>query len=414
MSSASQANIFLGRQPILGIRQEIVAYELLFRSADVAVSDYASQDLACISVIENVLSGFGLRHVLGDKDGYFNITETVLLSELVEILPQEQVVLELVEDIPFNDIILKRVLELKSRGFRLALDDYVYSSQHGDICRLMDVIKINLLETSPELLRVMARELRNYPVRLLAECVETAEQFKECRELGFELFQGYFFERPAVLRRQGLETSKIGMLRLLDSLKGDMVVAQVEAVFRDHPDLSYGLLKLVNSVHINLREKIGSLRHAIMILGLENLRRWARLTIFVCSDSRGVNNPLLEMAAVRGRLMEYLIMRRHGLPRSAELVESAFMTGIMSLVDVLFGVSMEEIVGELHLNDAVSRSLLHRSGELGDLLSLSEALERVDFGALQRFFDAGAIPLAGLLEAQLVAYNWRSSMWKPD
>lgn len=405
---------FLGRQPILDIRQEIVAYELLFRSADMAVSDYASQDQACISVIENTLSGFGLRHVLGDKDGFFNITETVLLSELVEILPSEQVVLELVENITFSDRVRERALELKARGFRLALDDFVYSPDHAKICRIVDVVKINILETSPEAMRETVRALRRFPVRLVAECVETMEQFRECRDLGFELFQGYFFERPEVLRRQGLERSKIGMLRLLESLRGDMVVEQIEAVFRDHPDLSYHLLKLVNSVHINLREKISSLRHAIMLLGHENLRRWARLTIFVCADSRGINNPLLEMAAVRGRLMEYLVMRRHAVPRGDELAESAFMTGIMSLVDVLFGVAMEEIVSELHLSDAVAGSLLKREGELGELLALAETLERNDPDQVQRFAVASGIPLDDLVRGQLVAYNWRSSMWRQD
>lgn len=175
MNREPQPTVFLGRQPILDLRQEIVAYELLFRSADIAVSDYANQDQACISVIENALSGFGLRHVLGDKDGFFNITETVLLSEFVEILPKDQVVLELMENIPFNDRVRERVLELKSRGFRLALDDYVYSPEHASICRLVDVIKINILETSPEMLREVARELRASPVSLLAECVETME-----------------------------------------------------------------------------------------------------------------------------------------------------------------------------------------------------------------------------------------------
>ncbi len=402
--------IFLGRQPILDVNQVIVGYELLFRSSDCNWSDFDCQNFASANVIANALASFGLHEVLGGKAGFINVTEEVLLSETVELLPRDQIVLELLETMPLNETNHKRVLALKAQGFRMALDDHTYSDRNASFYQDIDIVKIDLIETPNDQLREMVGELIRYPVKLLAECVETMEQFEECRELGFELFQGFFFARPVVLKRRALDISKIGMLKLLESLREEMDIDDIEEVFRNYPDLSYNLIKLVNSVNIGLREKIKNLRHAIMILGLDKLRRWAQLAMYARPDSGGIDNPLLEMAAVRGRFMEYLTMKHHGVQRDNEAVEEAFMAGIMSLMDVLFETSMEQILQELNMSDAITAALLNREGELGGLLALAETLELVNFGEVQALVEATNIPLARLVEAQLDAYKWRSSI----
>ena len=401
---------FLGRQPILDSQQEIVGYELLFRSTERNVSEYESQDQASMSVIASALAGFGFREVLGDKLGFINVTEEVLLSDMVEILPHEQTILELLESVRLSGVVRERCRDLKSKSFRIALDDHIYAPEHEGLYCFVDVVKIDILETPRELLPEIVTALRRFPVKLLAERVETVGQFQDCLELGFDLFQGYFFARPVVLNRKGLEPSQIVMLRLLSCLRDEAELDEIQDVFRNAPELSYNLLKLVNSVHIGLREKIKSLRHAIMILGLDKLRRWVQLAAFASSDSRGINNPLLEMAAVRGRLMEYLIMERYGLRRGSDPVEAAFMTGILSLMDTLFETSLEEILKELHLSDEVVSALLYRQGELGTLLALAETLEQANFGEVQELVEKTDIPLAMLLAAQLDAFNWRASV----
>lgn len=401
---------FLGRQPILDSQQEIVGYELLFRSTERNVSEYESQDQASMSVIASALAGFGFREVLGDKLGFINVTEEVLLSDMVEILPHEQTILELLESVRLSGVVRERCRDLKSKSFRIALDDHIYAPEHEGLYRFVDVVKIDILETPRELLPEIVTALRRFPVKLLAERVETVGQFQDCLELGFDLFQGYFFARPVVLNRKGLEPSQMVMLRLLSCLRDEAELDEIQDVFRNAPELSYNLLKLVNSVHIGLREKIKSLRHAIMILGLDKLRRWVQLAAFASSDSRGINNPLLEMAAVRGRLMEYLIMERYGLRRGSDPVEAAFMTGILSLMDTLFETSLEEILKELHLSDEVVSALLYRQGELGTLLALAETLEQANFGEVQELVEKTDIPLAMLLAAQLDAFNWRASV----
>jgi EAL and modified HD-GYP domain-containing signal transduction protein len=410
MDVPALTKFFLGRQPILDIRQEIVGYELLFRSTEKNFSEYESQDQASMSVISSALANFGLNNVLGDKDGFINVTHDVLFSDMVEVLPPRQTILELLESVELTDVVKERCRQLKGKNYRIALDDHVYSPEHNDLYRFVDIVKIDLLETNPADLPEVVAALRRFPVTLLAERIETMERFQDCLELGFELFQGYFFERPVVLKRKGLEPSRMAMLRLLGYLQGETDFGKIEEIFRDHPELSYNMLKLVNSVHMGLREKIKSLRHAIMLLGLGKLRRWVQLAIFASADSRGINNPLLEMAAVRGRLLEHLVMEHNNLPRGSEQVDSAFMLGILSLVDVLFETPVEGIVQELRLNDEIAAALLNREGELGALLALAETLEQTNFGEIQHLTETCGIPVASLLAAQLDAFNWRTSI----
>jgi EAL and modified HD-GYP domain-containing signal transduction protein len=187
---------------------------------------------------------------------------------------------------------------------------------------------------------------------------------------------------------------------------------KIEDIFRNTPELSFNLLKLVNSMHIGLNEKIRNLRQAIMVLGIDKLRRWIQIAIFAGSDCRGINNPLLEMAAARGCLLEYLVMERHGLARCSDQVKTAFMTGMLSLMDVLFETSIEEIVLELNLSNEVAAALIERNGELGTLLSLAETLELTNFREVQELVEKTNIPLSRLFAAQLAAYNWRQSLVK--
>lgn len=406
-TTSLQDTFFLGRQPIFDCQQEIIGFELLFRSSEKNMSEYDSQNHACTSVITSALSGFGFREVLGDKAGFINVTMDVLMTDLIEILPCEQAILELLETVNLTEAVIERCRELRLRGYRIALDDHVYAPVHDELYPNVDIVKIDILETPPELLPDIVAGLRRFPLKILAERVETVEQFQDCMELGFDLFQGYFFERPVVLQRKGIKPSAIAMLRLLAYLWDDKRLDEVEDVFRETPELSYNLLKLVNSVHLGLREKIRSLRHAIMILGISKLRHWVQLAIFASSDCRGINSPLLEMAAVRGRLMECLIMEQHGLAAGSDKVEAAFMTGILSLMDILFETSIEEIVKELHPSDEIVSALLDRSGELGLLLSLAETLEQSNFGELHELVEKTNIPRSQLLAAQLAAYNWR-------
>ncbi len=406
----SRENFFLGRQPILDRTQVIVGFELLFRTAERNVAEFESYSQASASVIASALASFGIHEVLGDKLGFINVHLGLLLSELLEVLPVKQTVLELLEVIQLDEQVLERCRELKKIGFRLALDDHEYSAEYGEIYNVVDIVKIDILQTGMDALPAMVQVLRRTPVKILAEKVETVEQFEACYHMGFDLFQGYFFERPTVLNKKRIDVSGVAMLKLLQQLTMDAPLVEIEQTFKEHPSLSYNLLRLVNSVALGMRDKIKTLRHAILMLGTENLRRWTQLSLFAGNDSRGINNPLLEMAAVRGRLMEILVMQRNVTLQSDEQSEAAFMTGILSLLEVLFETPMVEIISHLNLSDEVTNALLHHSGQFGSLLTLAEKLEVTDFDAVRPLLKECKISLDQILSAQLEAYNWRASI----
>ena len=401
---------FLGRQPILDRNQEIIGYELLFRSAEIDHAVFESYSHASSSVISLALASFGINEVLGGKLGFINIHHELLFSEMLELLPIGQTVLELLETILIDDEVSERCRELKKKGFLLALDDHEYDESNTDIYYIVNIIKIDILLTGMEELPNVVRQLRKFPVKLLAEKVETVEQFQICNDLGFDMFQGYFFARPVVLNRRKIDVSGIALLKLLQQLTMGASIEMIEMTFKENPGLSYNLLKLVNSVALGMREKIKTLRHAILLLGLNHLRRWTQLSLFAGHDARSINHPLLEMAAVRGRLMEIMLRQISSRTASDEQAEAAFMVGILSLLDVLFETPMEEIIANLNLTDDVSSALLKREGKLGRMLLLTEKLEVTDFDAVTPLLGECGVSLDQLLQSQLEAFNWRSAI----
>ena len=397
---------FLGRQPILNRAQQIVGFELLFRSAESLLSaSFSDTHVASASVILNALSDFGFQDVLGRHKGFFNVTYDMLMSDAVELLPKEQVVIELLETIMLDAEVVARCRTLKTLGFKLALDDHVYSPDFSTIYQLVDIVKLDVLAIAPEELPGMVEKLRAWPLTLLAEKVESAAQYTVCSGLGFDLFQGYYFARPVILKQNRVDVGKLTMLQLMEQVMSETELSEIEETFKQNPGLTYNLLRLVNSVAIGLRVRIKTLRHALMVLGLEQLKRWITLALYASSESSGAQSPLLEIAAMRGKLLELLVQSLPN-PGGKEHSDRAFMAGILSLIDVLFEVSMAEMVEKLHLVHDVRDALLFRSGGLGRLLLLAEKLEQADFAAVNEHLEECGISLDQLLAAQLETITW--------
>ncbi len=405
----AQDKFFLGRQPILDREQNIFGYELLFRSADISFADITDHSQAGASVILHALSGFGFGEVLGNHKGFFNVTGELLMSDALELLPREQIVIELLENVEITDEIVVRCLDLKRRGFSLALDDNSYAPVYEPLYNIVDVVKIDILEVSKTALPEMVRILKDHPVTLLAEKVETTEQFNECLGLGFQLFQGYYFARPSVLKKKRVDISGAALLKLLQLVLRDAEIKEIEETFKQNPGLTYNLLRLVNSVALGMRERIKTLRHALTVLGLQQLRRWVQLSLFSRGSGKG-SAPLLETAAIRGRLMELIVQKQCLQPGDTDYADRAFMTGMLSLVDVLFDAPMEQVINQLNLADDVRLALRSRDGDMGRLLLLVESLEAMDFQKTAALLGENSCTMHTLLEAQLEAINWATRL----
>lgn len=393
--------IFLGRQPILNREHRIVAYELLFRAGHTAEAGVTDDMQATASVIHHAFSEMGVQAVLGPHAGFINVNAEMLLSDLIEILPRSQVVLEILETIEVDDAIVERCRLLKQRGFMLALDDFVYDDRYRPLLDLVDIVKIDLLLHTPEQLRAIVGRLRQWPIRLLAEKVDSAEQARVCRELGFELFQGYYFAKPSVLSARRVNPTQITLLELVLT---DADTAQIERVFKQNPHLTYNLLRLVNSAGSGCAHPIATVAQAIVLLGRMQLQRWLQLLMFTLQENAPYPSPLLLMAATRGRMMELLALRKGS---DALLRESAFMAGILSLIEGVIGNPLSKIVQELSLGEHLAAALLRREGELGVLLDVVESVEHADPGRTLRLLDAaGGLELSDLIEAEIEAMAW--------
>ncbi|MDP3031161.1 MAG: EAL domain-containing protein, partial [Rhodocyclaceae bacterium] len=342
--------IFIGRQPILDRSQQLFAYELLFRSGSkdnfANIHDNLS---ATASVIHHAFAELGIEQALGPNKGFINCDASLLQSDMLEILPTDKIVLEILETVEITPQIVERCTDLKARGFALAVDDFVADeSKWQPILGLIDIVKVDLIALSQERLCTVTRSLQRQPLTLLAEKVETREQADHCHQLGYHFFQGYFFARPAIIAGHKLGHSQLTLIRLLGLVLEEADTATLEGIFKQEPGLAVNLLRLTNSVATGVRGRVTSLRHAITVLGRRQLQRWLQLLLFTnpAGDSQ-VANPLLQLAATRGRFLELLAGKLE--PGTGELEDRAFMTGIMSLIPVLMGVPLEEILKGIQL-----------------------------------------------------------------
>ena len=376
MNEPSSTHVFLGRQPILDRDNQLVAYELLFRSGHQNFASFDDGRMATATVMRNLFSELSIGDVLGKYRGYINMDEDMLFSDALELLPTESVVLEILETVVVTPAVIARCAELRAGGYILALDDVV---QLGEpflpLLPHIDIVKVDLKATQPEALPDLARTVKKLGKKLLAEKVDNREDMQCCHDLGFDLFQGYYFAKPVVIQGKKLDHSQLALLRLMNLLVGDAENSELELVFKQEPGLTINLLRLTNSVACGLPVKITSLRHAITLLGRRQLQRWLQLLLYTASSGKGIN-PLLQLAATRGRLMELLAEKI--APADKAFADNAFMAGILSLTPALLSQTMEEIVAGLTLSREVHAALCEHSGRHGDLLRITELLEEED------------------------------------
>ena len=386
MPEAQNMPLFLGRQPILGREQQLFAYELFFRDGLIATGNRAEildPTHATATVIANAFAELSNNDVLGPYRAFINVGLDILFGDLIEALPQHLVALEILESVKPTPEVLARCQQLHDLGFMLAVDDVIEVNESSrPLLALADIIKVDIQNMEADRLRAVVEQLKPFGKKLLAEKVETAEQLSLCQSLGFDLFQGYFFAKPTLIVGKKLNPSQLVLIRLLGLVFEDADTTAIEAAFKTEPGLTVNMLRLTNSVACGLSINVTSLRHAITILGRRQLQRWLQLLIFTTpkGGTQGVN-PLLQLAATRGRVMELIAERV--VPRNREFADHSFMVGIMSLMPTLLGIQMADILGQLPVALRVKQALMDYAGQHGLMLRLVEATEQPDPGALE-------------------------------
>jgi EAL and modified HD-GYP domain-containing signal transduction protein len=399
-------DFFLARQPILGRNQHLVAFELLFRSADAPEANVVDHAAATAAVISHA-SQLGMQRVVGERLAFVNVDEIVLMSDFVRFLPHEQVILEILETVRATPEVVARVVELRSFGFKFALDDVIAESDDiSKLIDLVDVIKIDIQGVPAENLATLVGLFKGPGKKLLAEKVETLEEFDTCMALGFEYFQGYYFARPAILSGKKIAPSELVILNLLQMINSDADNRDIEMAVKRDPLISLNLLRLVNTPAAGARRHIQSLAEALLVLGREQLQRWLQILLYATPGANvDLNSPLLQMATTRGKLME--LMARKLAQKQRTSAEAGFSVGIMSLMDALFSMSMQDVLDTVAVAPEVRAALLEREGSLGEMLKIVELLENPKRGAqLGKSLKAIGLSVKEMREIELEAFSW--------
>ena len=422
LMDANSTDIFLGRNPILDIRGKIVAYEMLFRSKESLDNHTDDDDLAASSnIIINAMSHFGLESVLGDVDGFIPVSEKMLVSNTIDLLPPRRIVLELIDFSRFGNDAIERLQALKRKGFRFAVEWFNFSMANEKIVPLLDYIKVNLALTMADGKSVVLNQLsqphfkalvadirkKSPALAIFASHVQTEADFNLCKDLGIKLFQGGYFSQPTLLKGKKPKAEQLSLIQIIGLLFKDSDIASIEPYFKNSPDLTLGLLRLVNSVGIGGHMQISSVRQALVVLGQKQLLQWMMLLVYTQAGSK-LNTDLQQRVVNRAKFLE-LLSQQNEIAQPG-ISDQAFMVGMLSLINQVTDLSLEEVLAQIPLAEQLQNGLLHREGLFGQLLDLADAIESVNFDEMESIRKTLGLTAEQITNIQIQAIRWSNEL----
>jgi EAL and modified HD-GYP domain-containing signal transduction protein len=393
----TQTDVFVARQPIYDSAMAVMAFELLYRpSPSETKARIIDPRQATLEVISSAALEIGLDRLSGGQPVHINFPMELLVDVPDLPLPPNLVVIEVLEDVRAEPAVIEGIRKLRARGHRIALDDYSPQVSDPRLLEFADIVKLEITHPPADQLAKLVKELKPRGVQLIAENVETPEDFESCVALGFTGFQGYFLQHPQTFRAKRVPSSRLSTLRLVASLSNEQYsIDEVELLISQNVSMSYHVLRCINSSYYNLPRKIDSIRQAIVILGLDHLRQLCCLLCLQGFDDRPPS--LFVNAMTRARMCEQL-----GRLGGAQDTGPYFITGLFSLLNAMVGMPTQKIVEELPLSPAVSRALVAGEGDLGKALKCTRAYERAAWDHV----TYGNLPPALIRAAYVDALFW--------
>lgn len=391
-------NVFVGRQPIFDTNLNVYAYELLYRSAQESLTSAGAVDgeQATTTTIINAFVEIGLEKLVRDKFAAINLTEQFLLEENKLPFSPNQVILEILEDVPVTPALIIAVKRLVEKGYVIALDDYLYNPAHAPLLELAKIVKIDLMALNDDQLKEHVRVLKQYNVKLIAEKIETPQEYMYCRELGFDYFQGYFLSRPQIISAKSLPTNRLTVLNLLSVLHnpGSDTDDVTEAINTDVAT-SYKLLKMINSAAFGLQREIESIQQGVLLLGRRKLSTWASMLSLSSLSDRP--SEILRTAMIRAKMCELLAEKA-----KERETDRYFTVGLFSSLDLLLQRPLPQLLAPLPLNKDIMEGLLYHRGRLGAVLTCVLAYEISDWRNVK---------LSGLTTDDILVCNIEAVTW---
>ena len=367
----------VARQPICDRQQRTIGYELLFRDLGTEQCVFGNADEATSRVVFNFIVEIGLDRLVGPAKAFINFTRDFMMGMNSGLLPRDRVVLEILEDSIPDPAFLAALGTLKAKGFHFAIDDFEFQEQLMPFLPFCSFVKVDLRAVERSLLIRELPSIRSLPLKLLAEKVETQDEFEFCLENGFDYFQGYYFCKPKIISATTMPANRMTVCRLLAKLhQPDVTIQEVETLISEDPSLSYRILRYINSAAIAMPRKIESIRQAVRMVGLDHIRTLCSLVLLFSLDDKP--RELIKTSVVRARMCQLLgegPTNNHG---------SYFTTGLFSTLDAFLNCSMLYALEHLPLSDEIREALLHGEGPLGRILSAVLAYEQADWEELDQ------------------------------
>jgi len=396
--------IYLARQPIFDHQQNVFAYELLFRSSLQNFYDHTNGDHATSTVLSHSFLSIGIDEITRGKMAFVNFTRNLLVKEIATLFPKERMAVEISEGSEADEELVAICEKLKIAGYQLVLDDFVFKSDFEPLMEFVDIVKVDFLATKLDDRRHVIERMSSKRVKFLAKRVETRDDFELARELGYSLFQGYFFAKPSVIVRKNIPAYKMNHLRILQVInRPDLDLDRVERIFKQDVALSFKLLAYLNSAYFGLPNEIKSIRHALNMLGMTEIRKWLSL-IAMSSMGKEKSEELVVSSLFRANLCEMVAPLVGQQAHADEL----FLVGLFSMIDAFLDQTMQDILTTLPLTAEVKAALLGQPGIFLDVLSLVIAYEKGDWDKVYAFlsrFDSVGADLPGLFVKTIEQLN---------
>ncbi len=394
-------DIFVARQPIFDIHRNVYAYELLFRNGFHNYASKVDTEYATVKVISNTLV-IGLNKLTGGKRAFINFNRQLLVSKVPHLFPHDLLGVEILERVEPDDRILGVCEKMKEEGYLVVLDDFVFAEKYRPLIELADIIKIDFQASTPKLRSTLFQEVDARHIKFLAEKIETQADFEEASNLGYVYFQGFFFQKPNVVRTREMPGYKFNYLQILKKLcDPDLPLGEIEKILKRDVSLTYKLLRFINSAAYGFRVTIRSIRHALVLLGKREVKKWLTL-IALSGIGREKPLELLHNTLVRARFCELIGQELHLNEQTADL----FLVGMFSMADAFLDRTMGEILDELPLDMSIKSALLGGQGILKDVLDLVLAYERADWLNAAQLSDQ-----FNLKDGKLVTHYIESVQW---
>jgi len=380
----------LGRQPILDEKKRIFAYDLFFRDEKSSPTEVSGR-YASISVLTNVLNQFGAREILGSHKAFVRIDRDFLFNDLLMDIPRDLFVFSVLPEMPFNMEIARRIVELRRKGFEIALNDAVLDDdlmrRLGPLFPYFSYIKIDVERSPRASFHKLLERVMRYDAKLVAAKVESQETTQRCENLGFKLFQGYFFAKPQVLKQQKIDPHYRSVIQAYNLLISNADVEEIADYLEQHSALSLQLLRYVNSAAFSLKRDIKSIKEVIVLLGRHNVAQWLMMIIYAQSmGEKAGSTTLALMAKSRMELMRRTWQLMHPDAPKSELDE-AYFVGTLSLLDVVMHAPLEKILDEFNISREVKEALLEGSGKYGRTFLFVKSIEECYQQAIDLFLN---------------------------